>query len=65
MEVKSKKIQSSSMTSQIQITVSVNSKVDFNSHAIKVQLNKVKNEVKAVLEGAHIDAKKLSLSFTV
>ena len=65
MEAKSKKIHTSSVSFQIQITLPINSKVDFSSNSIKEQLNEVKNEVKAVLDGAHIDAKKLSLNFTV
>lgn len=65
MEAKSKKTQASAMSSPTQIVITISSKVDFNSHDIKAQLNEVKNEVKAVLDGAHIDTKKLSLSFTV
>ena len=65
MEAKTKIIQAPQMSSQIQITVPANSKVDFSSHTVKQQLNEVRNEVKAVLDGAHIDAKKLSLNFTV
>jgi hypothetical protein len=51
--------------SQIKIEASLNAMVDFNSAAIKQQLDEVKKEVKAVLAGASIDAKKLNLSFTV
>lgn len=65
MEVQTKKMQSSSQASQIQISIPNASIVDFSSRSINEQLTEVKNEVKAVLDGAHIDSKKLSLSFTV
>ena len=62
MEDKSKKIES---YTQVEITVPANSKVDFNSQSIQQQLSAVRDEVKAVLDGANIDHKKLSLSFTI
>lgn len=65
MEAKNKKTESTNQPSQITIAVPVNSKVDFNDATLRQQLIEVKNEVKAVLDGAHVDAKKLSLNFTV
>ena len=65
MQEKEANIKIAEQSSQIQITVPANSKLDFNNHLIRQQLTQVKLEVKAVLDGAHVDAKKLSLNFTV
>ncbi len=65
MEVQTKKMQATSQASQIQVDIPNALLVDFSSRSVNEQLIEVKNEVKAVLDGAHIDSKKLSLSFTV
>ena len=49
---------------QVQIVVDAKA-IDFNSKVIKDKIEKVHQEVKAVLDGAIIDSAKLSLSFTV
>jgi hypothetical protein len=48
-----------------QIFVSSTDATDFNSLAIKQEMEKVQQEVKAVLDSAIIDTSKLSLTFTV
>ena len=54
--------------SQQQVTqqvVAISNITDFTTVAVKEQMEKVQQEVKAVIEGAIIDSSKLSLNFTV
>jgi hypothetical protein len=48
-----------------QQVVAISNVTDFNTTAIKEQMEKVQQEVKAVIEGAIVDSSKLSLNFTV
>lgn len=50
---------------QNQQVVVISNITDFNSAAIKEQIEKVQQEVKSVMEGAIIDSSKLSYNFTV
>lgn len=51
--------------SEQQVFVSCSHPTDFNSVAIKQEMEKVQKDVKAVLDSAIIDTSKLSLNFTV
>lgn len=59
-----KKTPQSSTPVQQQV-VAVSNVIDFNTTAIKEQMEKVQLEVKSVMEGAIVDSSKLSLNFTV
>jgi len=48
-----------------QQVVDISDVTDFNTAAIKEQMEKVQQEVKDVIEGAIVDSSKLSLNFTV
>ena len=63
-EENNNKTQSSQSVQQQQV-VAVSNITDFNTAAIKEQMEKVQQEVKSVIEGAIVDSSKLSLNFTV